>query len=217
MLMTKNIVRRRRAAAYLGAILSAAFLLYAAVPSLRAAGQSDSRDKIEQPEKVMEATGVKPGMVIGEVGAGRGYFTFWLARGAGETGKIYANDIDRSALSYIERRYADEKVANIETVLGTVDDPRFPLASLDMVFMVNSFHDLERPVELLANLRPCLKPDATVVLMDRDPAKVSDPSRHFLTRAEVEETVGRSVFELVRVETFLRDHNLYILRARRPS
>jgi ubiquinone/menaquinone biosynthesis C-methylase UbiE len=200
----------------LGAILSAAFLLYAA-PSLRAAVQSDSRDKIEQPEKVMEATGVKPGMVIGEVGAGRGYFTFWLARGVGETGKIYANDIDRSALSYIERRSADEKVANIETVLGTVDEPRFLPASLDMVFMVNSFHDLERPVELLANLRPCLKPDATVVLMDRDPAKVSDRSRHFLTRAEVEETVGRSVFELVRVETFLRDHNLYILRARKQD
>jgi len=215
MLMTKTIVRKRWAAACLGAILLAAFLLLEAVPSLRPAYQSDSRDKIEQPEKVMEATGVKPGMVIGEVGAGRGYFTFWLARGVGGTGKIYANDIDRSALSYIERRYADEKIANIETVPGTVDDPRFPLAALDMVFMVNAFHDLERPVELLANLRPCLKPDATVVLMDRDPARFPDPDHHFLTRAEVEETVGRSVFETVRVETFLRDHNLYILRARK--
>src|SRR4030067_1450004 len=184
MLMTKKIVRRRRAAACLGAILAVAFLLHAAAPSLRASYQSDSRDKIEQPEKVMEVTGVKPGMVIGEIVAGRGYFTFWLARGVGEAGKIYANDIDRSALSDIERRCADEKIANIETVLGTVDDPRFPRASLDMAFMVNAFHDLERPVELLAKLLPSLKPGAIVVVMDRDPAKFSDPDRHLLTRGE---------------------------------
>jgi ubiquinone/menaquinone biosynthesis C-methylase UbiE len=174
------------------------------------------RDAIEQPEKVMEETGVKPGMAIGEVGAGGGYFTFWLSHGVGPTGKVYANDIDRSALASLERRREREGVANIETVLGTVEDPRLPAAALDMVFMVNSFHDLERPVELLANLLPSLKPDGTVVIMDREREKASD--RHFLTRAEVEEIVGRSVFEIVRIETFLRYHNLYILKARtRPA
>jgi ubiquinone/menaquinone biosynthesis C-methylase UbiE len=176
--------------------------------------QSPTRDRIEQPEKVMEVTGVKPGMVIGEVGAGHGYFTFWLSRGVGETGKVYANDIDRSGLAHIERICADENITNIETVLGTVDDPRFPPSSLDMVFMVNAFHDLERPVDLLANLLPSLKPGATVVIMDRDPDKLSYRNRHFMTRAELEETVGLSAFELIRVETFLRDHNLYILQAR---
>ena len=173
-----------------------------------------SRDKIEQPDKVMEATGVKPGMVIGEIGAGHGYFTFWLAKGVGESGKVYANDIDASALAAIERRRAAENVANIETILGTVDDPLFPAGSLDMVFIVNAFHDLARPVELLASLRPALKPGATVVVMDRDPARFSDSHGHFLSREKVEEIIGRSVFELVRVETFLRDHNLYILRPR---
>jgi ubiquinone/menaquinone biosynthesis C-methylase UbiE len=183
---------------------------------LAAAGEAQygnpRRDSLEEPEKVMEATGVKPGMTIGEIGAGGGYFTFWLAKGVGEAGKIYANDIDRSALARIDRRSAEEKVANIETVLGTVEDPRLPSGALDMVFMVNAFHDLERPVELLANLLPALKPGATVVIMDRDPARAGD--RHFLPREKVEEIVGRSVFELVRVETFLRYHNLYILKAR---
>ena len=187
-------------------------LLALVVTSGEAQYRNPSRDSSEQPEKVMEVTGVKPGMVIGEIGAGRGYFTFWLSRGVGEKGKVYANDIDRSALASIERTCAEEKITNIETVLGTVDDPRFPRGSLDRVFMVNAFHDLAKPLELLANLKPALKPGATVVIMDRDPAR--DGDRHFLPREKVEEIIGRSVFELVRVETFLRYHNLYILKTR---
>src|SRR5512136_1320342 len=189
------------------------FLLIAA--SGAAQFRDPKRDSIDQPEKVMEVTGVKPGMAIGEIGAGRGYFTFWLSRGVGATGKVYANDIDSSALSSIERTATVEKVANVETVLGTVEDPRLPAGALDMVFMVNAFHDLARPVELLANLKPALKPGATVVIMDPDPARTEN--RHFLAREKVEEIVGRSVFELVRVETFLKDHNLYILKARPRS
>ncbi|OGD29054.1 MAG: hypothetical protein A2Y56_09365 [Candidatus Aminicenantes bacterium RBG_13_63_10] len=204
--------RTLRAARSLGLLLWAVWL--GGAPHLGAQSGSTARDRLEQPEKVLEATGVKPGMVIGEVGAGGGYFTFWLSRGVGESGKVYANDIDGSGLARIRRRSADEKVTNIETILGTVEDPLFPRDSLDMVFLVNSFHDLERPVELLANLRPALKAGAAVVIMDRDPAKISDPGHHFLTRAEVEDIVGRSVFELVKVETFLLYHNLYILRAR---
>jgi ubiquinone/menaquinone biosynthesis C-methylase UbiE len=195
--------------------LGMALLLIVGAALAGAQASNPRRDSIEEPERVMEATGVKPGMAIGEVGAGSGYFTFWLSRGVGPTGKVYANDIDRSALASLERRRDSEGVANIETVLGTVEDPRLPAGALDMVFMVNSFHDLERPVELLANLLPALKPDGTVVIMDRDPARAGD--RHFLPREEVEEIVGRSVFEMVRVETFLRYHNLYILKAGKPA
>jgi len=202
-------------------VLSAVLVsvLFGAVSVFPGAAQSgsSSRDRIEQPDKVMEATGVKPGLVIGEIGAGQGYFTFWLAKGVGATGKIYANDIDRSALDKLEARRDAEKAANIETILGTVDDPLFPAGALDMVFIVNAFHDLARPVELLANLRPALKPGAIVVIMDRDPARFAESHGHFLTRDEVGEIIGRSVFELVRTETFLRDHNLYILRARTPA
>jgi ubiquinone/menaquinone biosynthesis C-methylase UbiE len=201
----EKIMTKRRA------VWSVLLFVFIAV-SGQAQYRNPTRDGVEQPEKVMEVTGVKPGMVVGEIGAGRGYFTFWLSRGVGETGKVYANDIDRSALASIEQTSAAEKITNIETVLGTVEDPRLPAGTLDMVFMVNAFHDLERPLELLANLRPALKPGATVVIMDRDPARTSD--RHFLPRDKVEELIGRSVFELVRVETFLRDHNLYILKAR---
>ncbi len=174
--------------------------------------QTHVRDRTEQPERVMDATGVQPGMTIGEVGAGQGYFTFWLSRRVGETGKVYANDIDRSALSYIQKRCAAEGIRNIETIRGRVEDPLFPEAMLDMVFMVNSFHDLAKPVELLDNLASSLKPEARVVIMDRDPAKLNDRSRHFLTQKEVLDKIRNSKFELDRIETFLPEHNLYIIK-----
>jgi len=162
----------------------------------------------------MDTAGVAAGMVIGEVGAGHGYFTFWLAHRVGSSGKIYANDILPEALVAIRERYGRENVRNIETILGEVEDPLFPAGRLDMVFIVNAFHDLEKPVELLNNLLPSLKPGATVVILDRDPAKIHDPNHHFLTKESVLRKIDQSRFELARLETFLPLHNIYILRPR---
>lgn len=173
--------------------------------------QAHIRDTWEQPDKVMDTAGVQPGMVIGEVGAGHGYFTFHLSRRVGDQGKIYANDIVRRKLVYIDRECHKSGIDNIETILGEVENPLFPESQLDMVFMVNVFHDLEKPVELLNNLAPALKPKATVVIVDRDPEKFSDSSGHFLTQEAILEKIKESVFELVRIETFLPQHNIYIL------
>lgn len=196
-------------------ILLAATLLSA---SILFSGQTPSaRDRNEQPERVMDAVGLQPGMTVGEVGAGHGYFTFWLARRVGSEGKVYANDISRSALSAIRRRCQDEGITTIETILGEVEDPLFPDGALDMVFIVNAFHDLAKPVELLDNLLPSLKPGATVVIMDRDPDKIRDPAGHFLTKEDILAKIDASRFILDRVETFLPQHNIYILRPRAPD
>ena len=172
----------------------------------------DVRDNYHQPEKVMDVVGVKPGMVIGEVGAGSGYFTFHLSRRVGDTGKIYANDISRRALASLRRKSEEEGISNIETIVGEVEDPLLPDGELDMVFIVNAFHDLAKPVELLNNLVPSLKPGAPVVIIDRDPDKVGGFSRHNLTREEVLEHIKNSNFELDRIETFLVQHNIYIIK-----
>ena len=171
----------------------------------------DVRDKWHQPDKVMDLVGVRQGMIIGEVGAGHGYFTFKLSRRVGESGKIYANDISRSSLKYLRDRCQREGITNIETVIGEVEDPLLP-HDLDMVFIVNAFHDLARPVDLLNNLAVSLKPEAPVVIIDRDPEKVRYETAHFLSREVVLEKIDQSVFGLVRLETFLPQHNIYIIR-----
>jgi ubiquinone/menaquinone biosynthesis C-methylase UbiE len=174
----------------------------------------DVRDKWHQPEKVMDLVGVRPGMIIGEVGAGHGYFTFKLSQRVGESGKIYANDISRSALRYLRDRCDREGITNIETISGEVMDPLLPKA-LDMIFIVNAFHDLAKPVKLLNNLSQSLKPDAPVVILDRDPEKVNYSTDHFLSREEVLDKIQESVFELDRLETFLPQHNIYIMRQKK--
>lgn len=190
-------------------------VLCLAVIFLNVCVAQSSRDALMQPEKLMDSIGVKPGMVIGEGGAGEGYFTFKLARRVGTTGIVYANDIVERVLGVIERRSEREDITNITTVLGEVEDPLFPEGELDMVIMVMAFHDFEKPVEWLKNVKRCMKPTATLVIVERDPDRSESGSSHFLTKDEILDTVKKAgLFELDRIETFLRAHNVYIYRLR---
>ncbi len=85
----------------------------------------------QPPGKIMNSIGIRPGMVIGEIGAGRGRFTVYLAREVGVSGKILANDIDEQALTYLEERCKKLGFKNVKTLLGENDDARFPDKSLD--------------------------------------------------------------------------------------
>ena len=133
--------------------------------ALIASAQS-RRDKRDQPEKLMDIAGVKPGMSIGEAGAGRGYLTFHLSRRIGETGRIYANDIDKKSLQYIIDRCEREGVKNIETVLGEIADPCFPVTELDLVVMIYAFHDFTEKEAWLKNVKKYMKRDASLVIFD---------------------------------------------------
>jgi ubiquinone/menaquinone biosynthesis C-methylase UbiE len=209
----------------------AAFLVFILLlfgQSLFLAGQTDLSESRElwaterqPPNQVMDAIGVKPGMVIGEVGAGRGRYTVYLARRVEESGKILANDIDKKSLDYLRDRCERLGFRNVETILGMEEDPLFPAASLDMAIMVWVFHMLEKPDELLEKLRSSLKPGATLVILD-PPDKEIDEEFHIdrsnpevkapTIRERVERSAAAAGFELVRVETFLPKDLIFILR-----
>ncbi len=170
-------------------------------------------NELQPPDKVLEAIGVRPGMVIGEVGAGRGRYTVHLARGTGPEGRVYANDIDAGSLAYLRERCQRDGVGNVVTILGKMDDPLFPPAGLDLVFMVNTWHHLARPVVLLRNLVPALRPGATVAIVEHDPDKSGAAFRRESTSRET--MLGQAAeagFEIIRIETFLETDNIYILR-----
>jgi len=175
-------------------------------------GESRTNER-QPPDKIMAAIGVRTGMVIGEVGAGQGRFTVHLARKVGESGKIYANDIDESSLEHLRDRAKRLGLNNVDIIHGQVEDPLFPKDSLDMVFMILTYHHLAKPVALLKNLIPCLKPGATVVVVDPDPEKDKDRwGRESTSEEKMRKEAGEAGLELVRVETFLERDNIFILR-----
>lgn len=171
-------------------------------------------NNLQPPDRVIEAIGVMPGMIIGEIGAGRGRYTVHLATKVGEHGKVYANDIDRSALEYLESRCRRSGIGNVETVVGDVADPRFLPGTLDMAFMISVYHHLEEPIELLRNTAPALGPEGRFVIVERDPEKANTSPGSGTRRDDFLSQIDEAGYDLVRMETFLEQDVIYILRVR---
>ncbi len=165
----------------------------------------------QPPEKVMDTAGIKPGMVIGEVGAGRGRFTMHLARRVGPKGKIFANDIDADALAYLRERCKRAGITNVETILGEEIDPLFPKKSLDMIFMVWTYHYVAQPLPLLKNLPKSLKPGGTVVLVEPKPGLVYEGQDHGISPERMRRDAEQAGFKLVRTEKYLEEDFIFIL------
>jgi SAM-dependent methyltransferase len=163
--------------------------------------------------KTLDAMGVRPGMTIGEIGAGSGRVTFALARRVGDRGKVYANDIDAQALAELRGVCQRRGVKNIETLVGKVDDPLFPKAALDLAIIAIAYHHLEQPVVLLKNLAPSLKPGASFVILDPAYDRTGDKdSDRPTTRERVESEAAQAGYELVAIDASLPRENIFILR-----
>jgi len=173
-----------------------------------------ARDRNIEPQRVLDSLQVRPGMVVGEVGAGRGYFTMKLARRVGPAGRVIANDIDKSSLKTLERAASAEGLENIDVLLGGEADPKFKPQSLDLAVMVYVFHDLTRPVALMRQLKEALKPGAVVAILDRDPERYAYDSNHFMKRKAILGKLDEAGFDVETVWTFLRRDNIYMARPR---
>jgi precorrin-6B methylase 2 len=165
-------------------------------------------NKWQPPEKIMDAMGLKEGMVIGEIGAGGGRFSVWFADRVGENGRVYANDIDMGALLHLKKRCEKLGFTNVITRVGKGTDPNIPPAVLDIVFMIGTYHHLDKPVELIRNLIPTLKPEGKLVIVENDPEK-SGWTSHTTPKGRLIEQVDRAGLRLIEIDTFLQRDNIY--------
>jgi predicted methyltransferase len=120
--------------------------------------EGPDRTAWQQPGRVMDALGIGDGSVVADLGAGGGWFTIRLARRVGPNGLVYAEDVQSQMIEAIGRRVQREGLRNVRTVLGQDHDPRLPEGALDAALMVDAYHEVEKRVEFLKNVRKGLKP-----------------------------------------------------------
>jgi ubiquinone/menaquinone biosynthesis C-methylase UbiE len=124
------------------------------------------REREEQPRKLMEALKLKPGLVVADVGAGSGYFTFPIAKKLGADGKVLAVDIQPEMLDIIRKRAKVGKIKNVEPVQGTEKDPKLPEGEVDLILMVDVYHEFSYPLEMTEAMVRSLKPGGRLVFVE---------------------------------------------------
>lgn len=124
------------------------------------------RENEENPTKAIQLIGIKPGMVVADIGAGVGYYSFRIAELVGPQGKVYANDIQPEMLMLLKKRLRQRKLDNVEVVLGTEKDPKLPPNSCDLILMVDVYHEFSQPIAMMAKIRESLKPDGRLILLE---------------------------------------------------
>ncbi len=126
----------------------------------------ETRDRLNEAEKVMDLAEIRPGMTVADIGAGEGYYTIRLAARVGKDGRVLAQDIIPQVRDGLAQRVARERLDNVSVRLGEPEDPKLPANSFDRILMVHMYHEIEAPYEFLWRMRPSLRAGGTVVVVD---------------------------------------------------
>ncbi len=155
--------------------------------------ETPGRDQRLQIDRVMDLLHIKPGSTVADIGAGGGWFSVHAARRVAPDGRVIAEDINPNAIDYIRQRAQRERLANIEPLLGTPDDPKLPPNSIDAALMLKVYHEIAHPQPVLANLRTALKPGARFGIIDRNGNGANHGLNERIVRAEVEHAGFRQI------------------------
>jgi precorrin-6B methylase 2 len=178
----------------------------------------EERQDEEEPDLALRLLKIKKGSSVADIGAGSGYMTIRLAKIVGAEGMVYANDLQQGMLDLLQVNLGKAKVKNVTPILGTYDDPRLPPASVDLVLMVDVYHEFSEPQKMLQRLREAMKPDARLVLLEyraEDPAVPILPA-HKMTVAQARLEVEHEGFKLADVKEDLPRQHILIFQKAAP-
>jgi ubiquinone/menaquinone biosynthesis C-methylase UbiE len=168
------------------------------------------RDSKQQPEHVLDVVGIHAGQTVADVGCGTGYFTVRIAKRVAPNGRVLAVDVQPQMLDLLRKRLAKEKIDDVVTILATETDVKLPAREVDVVLMVDVYHELARPDLTMAQVKSALSPGGKLVLVEyraEDP-KVEIKPEHKMTLAQIKNELGAAHFTFVSSDESLPEQRI---------
>ncbi|MBF2025481.1 MAG: class I SAM-dependent methyltransferase [Oscillatoriales cyanobacterium C42_A2020_001] len=175
--------------------------------------ERSSREQEERPQQLIDNLGLKPTDVVADIGAGTGYFSFRIAPLVSQ-GKVLAVDVQPEMIEILQYLKQEKQIANVEPVLGTVDNPNLPPASVDLAMMVDAYHEFEYPREMMTAIAQALKPDGRVVLVEyraEDPRVFIKPL-HKMSQRQVRKEMTAIGLTWLETKTLLPQQHVMIFQ-----
>jgi SAM-dependent methyltransferase len=172
-----------------------------------------NREGEERTDLLVENLPLEPDSVVADIGAGTGYFSFRIARRV-PYGRVLAVDIQQQMLDIIESRKSDGAPGNVETVLGTERDPGLPEAAVDLILLVDAYHEFSYPREMAEAMARALRPGGWLVLIEyraEDPSVAIKPL-HKMSAAQAIAEMGAAGLEWYRTGDFLPQQHFLVFR-----
>lgn len=135
------------------------------------------RDDWMKTSMLLEMSGVQEGDKVADIGCHEGYLSIHLAKKVLGRGKVYAVDVRSDRLETLQSNAKKRKLTNIEAVLGDYDDPKLPKNELDVVFIMDTYHEMDSHEQILQHVKNALKPGGKVMLMEKLKKRVKNKSR----------------------------------------
>ena len=172
------------------------------------------REKEEAPSKLIQALGLKGGETVADIGAGSGYFTRRLSKAVGPKGLVVAVDVQQEMLELLAQDIQKRSLTNVKPQLGTIQNPRLKENSVDLILMVDVYHEFSHPYEMTLNMVKSLKPGGRLVFVEyrgEDP-NVPIKRLHKMTEAQVKKEALIHDLEWVKTDTRLPRQHIVIFK-----
>ncbi len=174
--------------------------------------ESERRISGLQVPQVIEALKISRGQRVADVGSGSGLFTRPMAKAVGESGVVFAIDIDPDLLKYVEKTGKEMQLSNIRTVQATESDPKIP-EPVDLIAVIDTLHHIDNRPTYLSNLKRYLRPQGRIAIIDFSETWPAGHENMKYSLADLEEWMKKAGYARVEKHDFLNNNFFVIYRA----